>query len=175
MAKVFALVASVLCLLALSGFAHAAGKKKDGKFTVEGKVYCDPCRVQFVTKISQFLEGAHVVLLCKDEETGNVTYSVNGQSGKDGSYSLKVEGDHGDEICEVKVATSPQPDTCGEAMDETAPVTLTDNGMSTDIRYANYIGFMKKDPDAECPKVLEELGIYADDPDEEAAPEEPEN
>ncbi|XP_059663984.1 anther-specific protein LAT52-like [Cornus florida] len=173
MAKVVALVAYALCLLALSGFASAADNKKDSKFTIEGKVYCDPCRVQFVTKLSQFLEGADVVLLCKNVETGNVTYSVNGKSGKDGSYTLKAEGDHGNDVCEVKVATSPQPDTCGEAMDETALVTLTDIESNSDIRYANYIGFMKKDPDAECTKVLEELGIYPNDPDEDVAAQDP--
>ncbi|XP_059663685.1 olee1-like protein [Cornus florida] len=173
MAKVVALVAYALCLLALSGYATAAGDKKDSKFTVEGKVYCDPCRVQFVTKLSQFLEGVDVALLCTNPVTGNVTYSVNGKTGKDGSYCLKAEGDHGDEVCEVKVATSPQPNTCGEAMDETAPVFLTDIESNTDIRYANYIGFMKKDPDAECTKALEELGIYPGDPDEDVAAEDP--
>ncbi|XP_059664523.1 olee1-like protein [Cornus florida] len=173
MAKAIAFVASTLCLLALSGLAHADDKKKDAKFTVEGKVYCDPCRVEFVTSLSQFLEGADVVLLCKNAETGNVTYSVNGKSGKDGSYTLKAEGDHGNDVCEVKVATSPQPDTCGEAMDEPAPVALTDIESNSDIRYANYIGFMKKDPDAECTKVLEELGIYPNDPDEDVAAQDP--
>ncbi|XP_059663938.1 olee1-like protein [Cornus florida] len=179
MAKAVELVASALCLLALSGLVHGNDKNKDSRFTIEGKVFCDPCRVQFITKLSQFLEGAEVVLECRNVETGNVTYSVNGKSGKDGNYTLKAEGDHGDEVCEVAVVSSPQPDTCGEAMDEIAPVTLTDIESNSDIRYANYIGFMKKDPDAECTQVLEELGIYPDDPDEDyaeddvSAPEEP--
>ncbi|XP_059663980.1 anther-specific protein LAT52-like [Cornus florida] len=167
MAKAVAVIASAFCLLAVSGLAHGIDKTKDSKFTIEGKVYCDPCRVQFITKLSKLLEGAEVILECRNAETGNVTYSVKGISGKDGNYTLKAEGDHGDEICEMAVVSSPQPDTCGEAMDEVAPVTLTDIESNSDIRYANYIGFMKKDPDAECTQMLEELGIYPDDPDED--------
>lgn len=49
-----ALVSAAICFLAFAGFA--AGKAGE-KFTVEGRVYCDTCRVKFETKISEYLTG----------------------------------------------------------------------------------------------------------------------
>lgn len=52
MAKAILLL-SALCIVALANFAHCHPEVVD----VEGKVYCDTCRVQFETKLSENLEG----------------------------------------------------------------------------------------------------------------------
>lgn len=53
MAKAIALV-SALCIVALvATVAHAHNQV----FNVEGDVYCDPCRVQFQTELSEKLPG----------------------------------------------------------------------------------------------------------------------
>ena len=51
MAKAVAVV-SALCFLALASLAHA-----QEAFTVKGRVYCDPCRVEFQTSLSKSIEG----------------------------------------------------------------------------------------------------------------------
>ena len=53
MAKAFALV-SALCFLALASVAHAQMGKA---FKVYGMVYCDPCKVEFQTRLSDPIEG----------------------------------------------------------------------------------------------------------------------
>ncbi|THG19024.1 hypothetical protein TEA_008762 [Camellia sinensis var. sinensis] len=95
MAKAVALLA--LCVLAFATIAQS----HEEVFNVEGKVYCDTCRVMFPTRVTQYLEGAEVELRCRAIENGTVTYSVSGRSGAGGCYSLKVHGDHQDEICDV--------------------------------------------------------------------------
>lgn len=46
----------VLCFLALANAQEI--------FTVEGDVYCDPCRVQFVTDLSKKLAGNQFSIIC---------------------------------------------------------------------------------------------------------------
>ena len=50
------LVVSTVCLFSLAGFAAADADDFD-LFQIQGSVYCDTCRVQFVTRLSKFLEG----------------------------------------------------------------------------------------------------------------------
>ena len=57
-------VVSAVCLSSLAGFAAADADDFD-RFQIQGSVYCDTCRVQFVTRLSKFLEGnifTHVYL-----------------------------------------------------------------------------------------------------------------
>lgn len=65
MAKAIALV-SALCIVALvATVAHAHNQV----FNVEGDVYCDPCRVQFQTELSEKLPGniyIHSATICWD-------------------------------------------------------------------------------------------------------------
>lgn len=44
--------ASALCFLTLLGAAYGVSR-----FFVEGEVFCDTCRTQFVTRVSEYLEG----------------------------------------------------------------------------------------------------------------------
>merc|ERR1711925_38386 len=62
MAKAVSLV-SVLCILAFATVAHCHAPEV---FNVEGDVYCDPCRVQFETKLSHKIAGAPLKLECSD-------------------------------------------------------------------------------------------------------------
>lgn len=50
---VAALIATIFCFSSFLNLAQATSET----FFVEGKVYCDTCRVQFETKISQPLAG----------------------------------------------------------------------------------------------------------------------
>ncbi|KAK9268795.1 hypothetical protein L1049_000559 [Liquidambar formosana] len=159
MAKNFqaaAVVAAALCLASLLSIAHCSDH-----FFVEGKVYCDTCRVQFETKLSEYMPGARVRLECKDRKVGQVKYTVEGETDATGSYKLPVEGEHEEEICEIKLLKSSNPD-CSELMQgrDRARVLLTKkNGVSTADRFANSLGFMKKEALPNCADVLRALGF----------------
>ncbi|KAG8364866.1 hypothetical protein BUALT_Bualt18G0043000 [Buddleja alternifolia] len=155
MAKLVALV-STLCILAT--FVHGHNQEI---FNVEGDVYCDPCRVEFETQLSERLTGATVKLECRNRETSAVTYSVEGVTGINGHYSLKVEGDHENDICDVTLLKSPRED-CNEQMEdlEKARVSCTKNtGITSHVRFANPIGFMTKYVNPKCAPVLFDLGF----------------
>ncbi|XVF27501.1 hypothetical protein REPUB_Repub14bG0112800 [Reevesia pubescens] len=162
---IFFLASAALCFLSLLGIAHAEALTQGSEhFFVEGKVYCDNCRVQFVTKISKYMKGAKVRLECKDIESGKLTLGVDGETDESGTYRIKVDGDHEEEICEVLLVESSDPG-CAEIDNEShlrksARIVLTkDTGMSTDTRFANPLGFMVKERLPECTEVLRELGI----------------
>ncbi|GAV89872.1 Pollen_Ole_e_I domain-containing protein [Cephalotus follicularis] len=159
MAKCIILLVSALCLFSLLSIAHG-----DERFFVEGKIYCDTCRAQFITRASQYMKGAKVRLECRDREGGSLTFSVEGETDESGTYRLQVEGDHEEEICEIVPLKSGNPD-CNEVnqdyfLRKSARISLTkNNGIASPVRAANPLGFMKKEPLPECPEVLKELGI----------------
>ncbi|GFZ07552.1 hypothetical protein Acr_19g0004890 [Actinidia rufa] len=158
MAKAVALIAaSALCVLALASLAQCHNEV----FTVEGKVYCDTCRVLFETKVSEYIAGADVKLQCRSREDDSVTVTMTGKTNKDGYYRLSVSGDHENEICEVTAVSSPNPD-CNETVPEirTARVALSDNsGILSTVRYCNPIGFVKKESLSSCIEVLDDMGF----------------
>ncbi|OMO93010.1 Pollen Ole e 1 allergen/extensin [Corchorus capsularis] len=158
--KAFFFFASTLCLVSLA----LAASHSSETFKVVGRVYCDNCRAQFVTKISKYISGAKVRLECRDREGGHLTYKSEGETDSTGTYELKVEGDHEEEVCEVALVKSSDPD-CAEIdhenfLGKSARISLTkDSGISSDIRLANPLGFMVKERLPECTEVLRELGI----------------
>lgn len=93
-----------------------------------------------------------------------MTFSIEGVTSKNGSYSLHVEGDHEEEICDVKAIQSSRPD-CSERIENYGTiVALTKNcGVSSIVRYANPLGFMKKKPLPNCIQVLIEMGFFPSD------------
>ncbi|KAK9146247.1 hypothetical protein Sjap_006150 [Stephania japonica] len=150
------LIARVLCLLALFGYAHCADF-----FYVEGKVYCDTCRIAFETSVSEFIPGSRVRLECKDREGGHITYSVSDETDSTGTYQIKVEGEHEEEICEVVLVQSGRPD-CKEVLagrDRARILLSSNNGIEDSTRFANSLGFLKDKPIASCPKVLAKMGL----------------
>uniref|UniRef100_A0A5B7B8L8 Putative Pollen Ole e 1 allergen and extensin family protein n=1 Tax=Davidia involucrata TaxID=16924 RepID=A0A5B7B8L8_DAVIN len=154
-----ALIASALCILALAGFAQCRLQFAQ-QFSVEGRIYCDTCRLQFVTRISNYISGATVRLECRDrQDGGNVTYTTEGLTGADGQYSLPVPGDHEGEICEVIAVSSPDAE-CNEPTLERARISLAMNsGIASENRYANYLGFLRTETLPECAEVIQELTL----------------
>ncbi|KAI4339041.1 hypothetical protein MLD38_024027 [Melastoma candidum] len=150
---------AALCFFALPQVVHG-----ESRFFVEGTVYCDTCRAQFITKISEYIEGARVRLECRDREGGSLTYSIEGETNANGLYSLPVDGDREDQICEVVLVKSNKPGC--EEIDNSAfvrkgaRVSITaNNGLASPVRLANPLGFLKDKPLPECDKVLKELGL----------------
>lgn len=130
-------------------------------FNVEGDVYCDPCRVQFVTDLSKKLPGATVRVECRDLETKAVTYAAEGATGLDGHYTLEVDGEHENDSCEVSVVKSPRSE-CSEPMGELGKSRIectANGGMHAASRYANPIGFMTAAVNPQCGPMLFNMGV----------------
>ncbi|XP_022718027.1 olee1-like protein [Durio zibethinus] len=156
-ASVIALVSLAICLSSFLSFSYA-----EDRFFVEGKVYCDTCRVEFETRLTEPIKGATVNLECRNRTLdGSITYSRGATTDELGKYSIEVEGDHAEEICEVSVTKSPRED-CNEFMEawRKARVLLTKNdGVIAPVRYANSLGFLKKKAVPGCAQVLKEMGF----------------
>ncbi|KAG9456898.1 hypothetical protein H6P81_001406 [Aristolochia fimbriata] len=145
-----ALIAA-LCWVSTFSIAYAS------HFIVEGKVYCDTCCAGFETYATYYIPEAKVNLECKNRSTHLVTFNGEGVTDATGTYQVEVTGDHEEDVCEVSLVSSPVKG-CKEAAKgrKKAPVLLTkNNGIVSDIRYANPLGFYKNDPLHICPKVLE--------------------
>ncbi|KAK1405086.1 Protein hyper-sensitivity-related 4 [Heracleum sosnowskyi] len=135
--------------------------REEPEFIVNGKVYCDTCRVQFPTRISQPINGARVAVECRDRENGTLTHNAIGKSDGNGEYNLPIKGDFENEICEVVVMKSPLAE-CAEVVEgfNRARISLTSkNGLLDTHRYANPLGFTISIPLPQCRQVLAELDL----------------
>ncbi|KAL9257782.1 Pollen allergen Che a 1-like protein [Drosera capensis] len=154
------MIASLVYFLSLISFSQC----HDDRFFVEGQVYCDTCRAEFVTRLTEFLEGAKVRLECRNITGGDLTYTVDAVTDSQGRYSIAVDGDYEDDICEILLLESPKKD-CSEIPTDpytrmAAKIPLTsNNGVVDPTRNANPLGFMINKPLPECPEVFKELGL----------------
>ncbi|KAG6385300.1 hypothetical protein SASPL_154133 [Salvia splendens] len=161
----FAVLLAGALLLSVADVAKAQGPL----FVVEGEVYCEVCRINFINKLSVPMAGATVRLECRGEEVTNITYKLEGTTDSAGHYQLNVDGDHGTEECGVTLVKSSQPDCDimpneGWAIEPTSKVTLTKNsGFHDKVRHANPLGFTKKERDAGCAALFKELEINPDE------------
>ncbi|XP_072959776.1 pollen-specific protein C13-like [Typha angustifolia] len=153
-------VFAALCL-AVAGIARAVSTPE---FIVTGRVYCDTCRAGFETSATEYIEGAKVRLECKHFDSGAVEHSVDGVTDKTGTYSIKLEDNHEEEICEVVLVESPVAD-CSEvdAARSRARVLLAqDSGLASPLRYANPLGYLKTTPLHICGALLKKYALGDD-------------
>ena len=100
-------------------------------------------------------------LECRNRTEGSITYKQEAVTNESGKYRIPVEGDHEDEICEISVINSPRED-CNEFMEawKKARVVLTKkDGLCEALRFANNLGFLKKEALPGCAEVLKEMGF----------------
>ncbi|KAH7844441.1 hypothetical protein Vadar_027998 [Vaccinium darrowii] len=167
MAKALALIASALCFLAVAAHAHddmvhapAVDDYNLDKFCVEGFVYCDGCRVLFPAAGGN-IGQAVVELSCRDRDDGTPTLTIQGKTDNVGYYAINVNKDHENDICDVQVVSSPEPD-CNiivPAISTTRINLARNSGIITASRFANPIGFMRKEALPECHDVLDSMGF----------------
>ncbi|URE16798.1 Pollen-specific protein [Musa troglodytarum] len=158
--RVFTALCLLSAFLCMVGFAIAVPN-----LVVEGRVYCDTCRAGFETKATEYIEGAKVKLECKNYTTGASTFTAEGVTNTMGTYQISVSDDHQEESCAVMLVSSPRSD-CSEISDgrNLAPVVLTHNvGITTGVRYANSLGFLKDEPLASCGQMLMQYALGVDD------------
>ena len=154
-------VAAFLASTSVSG-ARVIRKATGDKFIVEGKVFCDTCQAGFETPATTYIAGAKVRVECKSRKTGAETCNFEGVTDETGSYKILVEDEHEHEICESVLVESPRPE-CSKLLDgrERARVFLTrNNGIASDVRYANALGFVKDTPMALCGELMKQYTEY---------------
>ncbi|KAG8091399.1 hypothetical protein GUJ93_ZPchr0012g21085 [Zizania palustris] len=149
---------AAMCALSAWPSASAArdvGRRRAG-FLVRGRVWCDTCRAGFETPASTYIAGAKVMVECKSKSTGTKIFSFEGQTDHTGTYNIPVNDEHEHEICESILVSSPDKG-CGKTVAgrERAPVFLTNNnGVTSNVRLANALGFQKDTALAECSEIL---------------------
>ncbi|KAI5669917.1 hypothetical protein M9H77_19770 [Catharanthus roseus] len=153
MARLLVLLA--VCLLPALASALFSGKY----FLLRGKVYCDTCRVGYETTATKYLPGSHVDLICrKRDQPEAITYKVSGVTDSTGEYKIPVGRDCGDDICDVVLVKSSDPEcaTPNSGRDRARVALTWNNGMVSSTRFANNLGFLLNVPLASCPQVLQQ-------------------
>ncbi|KAK9219622.1 hypothetical protein WN943_008268 [Citrus x changshan-huyou] len=125
-------------------------------FSVEGRVYCDTCQAGFETPATTYIAGAKVKVECKDRKSMQVVYSREGKTDSTGTYKILVSEDHKDQLCDAVLISSPQNDckTVAPGRERSRVILTSYNGISSETRYANSMGFMKAEPMSGCAEVL---------------------
>ncbi|KAM0040770.1 putative pollen allergen Ole e 1 family [Helianthus debilis subsp. tardiflorus] len=116
------------------------------------QVQDDPAIVGFWTF------GAKVRVECKDR-TQKLLYTAEGTTDATGTYYINVNEDHGDETCDVALVSSPLGDckTADPGRDCARVVLTSYNGIVSDSRFANAMGFMKDEVMSGCTTLLQSL------------------
>ncbi|KAK3011063.1 hypothetical protein RJ639_010738 [Escallonia herrerae] len=151
MAKLILMIA--LCVLPA---LVIASRPAANPMILQGRVYCDTCRAGFETSATSYIHGAKVKVECKDRDTQKLLYNTEGTTDSTGTYTIMVKEDHNDQLCDAVLVSSPQSDcaTADPGRDR-APVILTRyNGIVSDYRTANSMGFMKDEAISGCDKIL---------------------
>ncbi|KAL0378478.1 UNVERIFIED_CONTAM: protein DOWNSTREAM OF FLC [Sesamum radiatum] len=126
-------------------------------FHVTGSVYCDTCRCGYETDATTYMAGATVRIECRNKDTAQLTYTKEAVTDSTGRYSVLVETDRGDDFCDAVLVKSADPEcsTPNEGRDRARVILTRNNGMISNKRFANAMGFLKNTPLANCPMILQ--------------------
>ncbi|KAI3757389.1 hypothetical protein L6452_04926 [Arctium lappa] len=155
-------MARMVMLLALCVLLPAvinAGRPMSRPFRLEGRVYCDTCRAGFETSATTYIPRATVRVECKDKEQ-KLLYSMDGTTDSTGTYHILVNEEHGgDEICDVVLVSSPMGGcmTADPGRNRARVVLTSYNGIASDKRFANAMGFMRDEIMSGCTTLLQSL------------------
>ncbi|KAJ7959046.1 Pollen-specific protein [Quillaja saponaria] len=133
-------------------------------FLVEGRVFCDTCRAGFETSASTYIPGAKVIVECKDRTTMELRYTKEGTTDSTGTYKITVNEDHEDQICDCKLLSSPDTNckTAAPGRDQARVILTRYNGIASNNRYANAMGFMKEEALSGCTEILKQYQEFDD-------------
>ncbi|KAK4758327.1 hypothetical protein SAY87_019628 [Trapa incisa] len=149
----------LFALLALAGISSAVARhRRHHALVVRGRVYCDPCRAGFETSASTFIAGAKIKVECRNRQSMELLYSQEATTDLTGTYTIPVLEDHHDELCDAMLISSPHP-TCripSEGRDKARVILTRNNGIATDERFVNNMGFMTNQPLAGCTQILQQ-------------------
>lgn len=103
------------------------------------------------------MAGAVVKVECRHRTSSEVTYTKEGVTDSKGQYKILVDRDCGDDYCDSVLVKSSDPECSSpDAGRDRARVILTrNNGMNSNTRFANPMGFLKNTPLASCAQILQ--------------------
>lgn len=102
--------------------------------------------------------GAKVKVECKDRKSLNVVYSAEAYTDSTGTYEITISDDHEDELCDAILVESPLRG-CSKVdpgRDRSRLSLTRNNGLVSDYRYANAMGFSKAEPASGCTELLKQ-------------------
>uniref|UniRef100_M1BZ40 Allergen BRSn20 n=1 Tax=Solanum tuberosum TaxID=4113 RepID=M1BZ40_SOLTU len=108
--------------------------------------------------------GSRVRIECKNRDTNDLAYTVEGFTNSKGEYKILVNSDRRDEFCDVVLIRSSDP-MCAEpntGRDRARVVLTSNNGMVSNTRFANSMGFLSNEPLASCTKILQQYEFSED-------------
>ncbi|KAI3760807.1 hypothetical protein L1987_51206 [Smallanthus sonchifolius] len=148
----------MLALCVLLPALISASRPMSRPYVLQGRVYCDTCRAGFETSATTYIPRAKVRVECKDREQ-KLMYTAEGTTDATGTYYINVNEDHGDETCDVVLVSSPLGDckTADPGRDRARVVLTSYNGIVSDTRFANAMGFMKDEIMSGCTTLLQSL------------------
>ena len=157
--RVMMLLALALALCVFLPAVVTAGRPMSNPFFIRGCVYCDSCRAGYeIPGFTTPIAGACVRIECKSRETFELTYQKEGHTDSEGNYEITVDDDHGDEICDVVLVSSPQSDCASAHPGSTSsrvPITRS-NGIIPPFRFANNLGFLRDQSVPGCAQILKQ-------------------
>ncbi|KAF8405985.1 hypothetical protein HHK36_008065 [Tetracentron sinense] len=155
MARLRVLILLALCFL--PAIVRAARPPKN-PLIVQGRVYCDTCRAGFETSATTFIPGAKVRVECKDRDTLKLLFSIEGATDSTGTYKILVADDHEDQLCDAVLVSSPQGDCASvdPGRDRARVILTRSNGIASNNRFANSMGFMKDQALSGCTQLLKQ-------------------
>ncbi|KAL2893897.1 Pollen-specific protein C13 [Bienertia sinuspersici] len=163
MAKIAGILITLCVLQAIS--MAAAGRPEKNPYCVRGRVYCDPCRAGFETSASTYLHGAKVKLECRQRQTQKVLYSAEATTDESGLYKIYVANDQKDNVCDTVLVSSPH-SSCKLAdpgRDRSRVVLTSFNGMVSNDRDANNMGFTMEHPMSYCGQLMKQYQLTDDE------------
>lgn len=102
---------------------------------------------------------------CRDrKDTEKLLYSTEGTTDSTGTYRILVKEDHKDQLCDAMLVSSPQSD-CASAdpgRDRARVILTRYNGIESDNRFANSMGFMMDQPMSDCNMLLQQYQEFDD-------------
>ncbi|KAF3447303.1 hypothetical protein FNV43_RR12486 [Rhamnella rubrinervis] len=144
-----------LCLLPALALANRPLRRP---LVLHGQVYCDTCLAGFETSASNYIAGAKVKVECRDRNTMELLYSKEGKTDSTGTYKISINEDHENQLCDALLVSSPQGDcsTVSPGRERTRVILTNYNGIASENRFANAMGFTMKEPAAGCADVLKQ-------------------
>ena len=88
-----------------------------------------------------------------------VVYRRQGKTDSEGSYNIFVDEDHADQICDAKLLSSPH-SKCNvptPGRDQARVILTGNNGIASNDRFANAMGYMTDEAASGCAEVLKAL------------------
>lgn len=108
--------------------------------------------------------GSRVQIECRNRDTNALAYTIEGVTNSEGEYSIVVESERSDDFCDVVLKQSSDPlcDVPSQGRDRARVVLARNDGIASDVRFANSMGFATTHPLPTCPQVLAQYHLNDD-------------